>query len=138
MEGVMKVATTMLFAASAVLAGCQSWGPTWSEVTGARFHRTTLHRMPAIIERVDDRGSFSEPRGSPIRMEPGRRVLQLQGVPPSPGWQGGGTLQVFVLNAEPCKRYYVNAQFENSLAFSRWTPVIDEVEPIAGCTVPAR
>jgi len=137
MEAVMSRWTTALPAA-ALLAGCQTWGPTWSEVTGARFHRTTLHRMPAIVERVDERSTFSELRGTPIRIEPGRRVLQLQGVPPSPGWHSGGTLQELPLDAEPCKRYYVNAQFENSLAFSRWHPVIDEVEPIAGCTVPAK
>jgi hypothetical protein len=137
MEAVIS-GLTIALPAGLLLAGCQTWGPTWSEVTGARFHRTTLHRMPAIVERVDEQGAFSEPRGTPIRIEPGRRVLQLQGVPPSPGWHGGGTLQEFALDAEPCKRYYVNAQFENSLAFSRWRPLIDEVEPIAGCTLPVK
>lgn len=129
----MTKSTIALAAAALLLTGCQTWGPTRSEVTGNRYYRTTLNRMPAIIERVDAQGAFAEPRGMPIRIEPGQRVLQLQGVPPSPGWHGG-TQQEFVLNAEPCRRYYVNAQFDNRLSMSRWQPVIDEVETIAGCT----
>ena len=121
-----------LLAAPVLLAGCQSWGPTWSEVTGERFHRTELNRMPTIVERVDGTSSFPT---RPIRVEPGRRVLELQGIPPAAGWRG--TLQEFVLEAEPCKRYYVNAQFDNRLMPSRWTPVIDQVETIAGCTIVA-
>ena len=49
----------------------------------------------------------------------------MQGVPLTPGWAGGGSLQEFTLDAEPCKRYYVNAQFEGRLMPSAWTPVID-------------
>jgi hypothetical protein len=33
---------------------------------------------------------------------------------------------------EPCKRYYINAQFDNPVEPS-WTPVVDHVETIAGC-----
>ena len=38
-----------------------------------------------------------------------------------------------MLDIEPCKRYYVNAQFENALA-ARFEPVVDEVQSIAGCS----
>ncbi len=118
-----------------LLAGCQTWGPTWSEVTGVRYYRTELNRMPAIIEKIDGSSAYPARRGEPIRVEPGRRVIELQGVPPSLGFRG--TLQEFVLEAAPCKRYYVNAQFDNRLSPSKWAPVIDEVETIAGCTVVA-
>ena len=118
-----------LLAATLLLSGCQTWGPTWSEVTGVRFHRTQINRMPTLIENVDGRSAFPT---YPIRIEPGRRVLSLQGIPPSAGWRG--TVQSFTLDAEPCKRYYINAQFDNALTASRWTPVIDEVETIAGCS----
>ena len=40
-----------------------------------------------------------------------------------------------MLDVEPCKRYYINAQFENPIT-PTWTPVIDYVESIAGCQVP--
>lgn len=118
--------------APTVLTGCQTWGPTWSELTGQRFNMTIPNRRPAIIDRVDNQGSFVDP--NLIRVEPGERRLVVQG--PAPGWPGGPPLHVMMLNVEPCKRYYINAQFENTIS-QNWTPVVDFVEPIAGCTVPA-
>jgi hypothetical protein len=111
-----------------VLTGCQTWGPTWSELTGQRYNVTILNRRPAIIDRVDDRGSFPNP--NLIKIEPGEHRLVVQG--PAPGWAGGPPLHVMMLNAEPCKRYYINAQFDNTIA-QQWTPVIDYVEPIGDC-----
>ena len=116
------------------LAGCQSWGPTWSEAIGDRYYRTSLNRGPTIIERVDGGTPLPPGRHVATRFEPGQRVLTLQSVPQRPGWSG--TLQDFTFTAEPCKRYYINAQFDNTIS-PQWTPVIDYVEPIAGCQVPA-
>jgi hypothetical protein len=39
-----------------------------------------------------------------------------------------------MLNAEACKRYYINAQFDTTIT-QQWTPVIDYVESIPGCQV---
>ena len=117
--------------APAVLTGCQTWGPTWSELTGARYNVTIPNRRPAIIDRVDDRGAFTNPNR--IRVEPGERRLVVQG--PAPGWVGGPPLQVMMLNVEPCKLYYINAQFDNTIT-QTWHPVVDFVESIAGCLVP--
>lgn len=119
-------------AAPLFLEGCQTWGPTWSEVTGRRFNVTIPNRRPAVIDRVDNQGSFPDP--NLIRIEPGERRLVVQG--PAPGWAGGPPLHVMILNAEPCKRYYINAQFATTIT-QEWTPVIDFVEPIAGCQLPA-
>ncbi len=115
-----------------VLTGCATWGPTWSELTGQRFNVTIVNRRPAFIDRVDDRGAFTDP--NLIRVEPGMRRLVVQG--PAPGWAGGPPLHVMMLNAEPCKRYYINAQFANTIT-QEWTPVVDYVESIAGCQIPA-
>ncbi len=115
------------------LEGCQTWGPTWSEVTGQRFNVTIPNRRPAMIVQVDNQGSFPDP--VLIRIEPGERRLVVQG--PAPGWAGGPPLHVMMLNAEPCKRYYVNAQFANTIT-QEWTPVIDNVESISGCQIPAK
>jgi hypothetical protein len=123
--------TLALAAVVSTLAGCQTWGPTWSEVTGRRFHRADPNRAPTVIEHIDGRSAFP---GDPIRIEPGKRVMTLQGIPPSPAWRGG-TLQGYILVAEPCKRYFVNAQFDNRLTRSDWEPVIDHVETIAGCSM---
>ena len=119
-------------AAPLLLDGCQTWGPTWSEVTGQRYNVTIVNRRPAIIDRVDNEGAFPDPRL--IKVSPGEHRLVVQG--PAPGWPGGPPLHVMMLNAEPCKRYYINAQFESTIQ-TQWQPVIDYVEPIAGCQVPA-
>ena len=118
-------------AAPLLLDGCQTWGPTWSEVTGQRYNVTITNRRPAIIDAVDNQGSFPDPRL--IRITPGEHRLVVQG--PAPGWAGGPPLHVMMLNAEPCKRYYINAQFANTIT-QEWTPVVDYVDTIAGCTVP--
>jgi len=116
----------------ALLAGCQTWGPTWSEVTGARYNMTIVNRRPAIIDEVDGQGAFPNP--NLIKIEPGQHRLVVQG--PAPGWVGGPPLHVMILQAEPCRRYYVNAQFDNTIT-QQWSPVIDYVETIAGCQMPA-
>jgi hypothetical protein len=120
------------------LAGCQTWGPTWSEVSGSRYHKTELNRTPTIIENVDGRTPFEYYRaGYPTaRIEPGRRVLTLQGVPLRAGWQP--FLKEYTLEAKPCERYYINAQFAGPLVPSDWQPVIDYVEPIAGCAATSK
>ena len=46
--------------APTLLTGCQTWGPTWSELTGQRYNVTIVNRRPAIIDRVDDQGAFPE------------------------------------------------------------------------------
>ena len=125
-----------LFAIPALLApvflgGCQTWGPTWSELTGQRYNVTIVNRRPAIIDRVDDRGSFPNP--NLIKVDPGEHRLVVQG--PAPGWPGGPPLHVMMLNTEPCKRYYINAQFDATIT-QQWQPVVDYVEPIGDCTVP--
>jgi hypothetical protein len=124
--------TKLWWALPLALAGCQTWGPTWSELSGARWNRAVMDRRPAIIERVDDQSAFAQ---YPIKIEPGRHRLVLQG--PDPRRPGGGTVQEFMLDAEPCMRYYVNAQFKNNIE-PEWAPVIDYVEPVAGCVVAAK
>jgi hypothetical protein len=117
-------------AASLLLEGCQTWGPSWSEITGQRYNMTIVNRRPAIIDRVDDRGSFPNP--NLIKVDPGEHRLVVQG--PAPGWPGGPPLHVMMLTTEPCKRYYINAQFDNTIA-TQWQPVVDYVEPIGDCQV---
>lgn len=111
-----------------LLGGCQSW----SEVTGSRFSATTPYRRAAVIDQIGNQASFTT---NPIKIEPGEHRLILQGS--APGWPGGPPMQVYYLNAEPCKRYYINAQFKD-MNSQEWTPVIDYVEAISECKfVPA-
>ena len=115
-----------------LLTGCQTWGPTWSEVTGERWNTTIVNRRPAIIEQIDGRSAFPT---YPIRIEPGSRQLVLSA--PAPGWTGGSQLRTMVLEAKPCERYYVNAQFNSPLE-PAFVPIVDYVERIAGCTIVAK
>ena len=118
------------------LAGCETWGPTWSELSGSRYTRTELNRSPVVVETVDgvtplEYGNRATGYRT-AKIEPGKRLLTLTGVPLRPGWQG--QLQEYTLDAAPCMRYYINAQFADPLSPSDWKPVIDYVEPIAGCS----
>jgi len=118
-----------LAAAAVVLiaSGCQTWGPTWSEVTGVRYNRAIADRWPARIVAVGSDSVFSVP----YKVVPGTYTLAVE----SPRHSGfAGTIQEMKLNIEPCKRYYINAQFQDPVR-PEWTPVVDEVESIVGCRV---
>jgi hypothetical protein len=119
---------TICLSLAVLCSGCQSWGPTWSEVSGVRYNVTILNRRPAVIEQID--GSSAYPT-YPIKIEPGRHDLVIGG--PAPGWRGPN-LANFELDAAPCKRYFINAQFIDPVQ-PTFTPVIDYVEDIAGCQV---
>jgi hypothetical protein len=117
-------------AALATLAsGCQTWGPTWSELSGDRYTAAIPDRRQAILIKVGD-----ESIGSvvPYRVAPGTYRIVVQ----SPVHNRfRGTEREMTLEIEPCKRYYINAQFDNPTT-PAWHPVIDYVEPIAGCRNP--
>ena len=122
----------LLLALPAVLTGCQTWGPTWSEVTGVRFTFTQLNRTPVVIEKIDGSSAFPNAPGDPIKIEPGKRVIVLRAIPPALTSAAGWRMPEYVLDAQPCQRYYINAQFDSRFG-PDWEPVIDGVERIAGC-----
>ena len=123
----MNVKRSILVLVAALAAtGCATYGPTWSELSGDRYTRATMNRAPAVIEKVDGYSAYAS---YPIKLEPGPHELVLQG---ASRWPGGAPLQTMQLAFEPCKRYYVNAQFD-APGQPRWTPVVDYVEDIAGC-----
>ena len=121
----MQVLATAVVAL--VATGCQTWGPTWSEVTGVRYNRAIADRWPARIVAVGSDSVFTVP----YKVVPGAYTLAVE----SPRHSGfAGTIQDMKLTIEPCKRYYINAQFQDPVR-PEWTPVVDEVEPIVGCRV---
>ena len=124
----MMLRTLVVLAAMAAAAqalALEKIGPTWSEVTGQRYTRTTMNRMQAIVKSVDgDDTTFKV-----TKITPGDRLVRLQS-PSRKGFQG--TDQELRLTVEPCKRYYLNAQFASSVSRD-WQPVIDHVETIPGC-----
>ena len=120
----------MLLIAPLALAGCQTVGPTWSELSGDHYYNTTVpDRRLGIIIRVDDRGSFGQ---YPIKTDPGQHRIVMES--PNHGKFRGGDQKELTLNLEPCKRYFLVSQFDNPVS-PDWKPVIDYVEPIPGCRV---
>lgn len=117
-------------ASAVIVGGCQTWGPTWSELTGVRYTAVALDRRPALLVRV---GDHSVGREDPYKVAPGKYEVVVQA--PRQGPYRGFT-KTMTLLVEPCRRYYINAQFEGRTG-PTWQPVIDYVEPIAGCRVPA-
>ncbi len=116
-------------AATAVMVtGCQTWGPTWSEVSGTRYTRIDPDREAAILISIGDQSVGSV---TPYRVAPGTHRVVLQ----SPAHNKfTGSEKAVTLKIEPCKRYYINAQFDNPVT-PAWEPVTDYVETIAGCRV---
>jgi hypothetical protein len=133
----MQLRTIVVTAvALAGLAGCQTWGPSWSEISGSRYTVTDFNRFATGINAVD--GSNPGPRAgyrgaSYYKIEPGRHDIELQALNTSPNWVSGINRQNAVLDIAPCKRYYINAQFDNRI-LADWKPVIDYVEDIPGCS----
>jgi hypothetical protein len=112
---------------TAASAAPEKWGPTWSEITGARYTKATKNREAAIVKSIDGTDTLKKV----VKVEPGRHTVRLQS-PSKRGFDGSDQNYDFVF--EPCKRYYVNAQFRTTLG-GDWEPVVDRVEGIAGCKV---
>ncbi|HEY7943936.1 MAG TPA: hypothetical protein VIH15_05490 [Casimicrobiaceae bacterium] len=123
----LALAICGVIASDASAALVEKWGPTWSEVTGSRYHRAILNRRPAIVKSVDGRDYLDRI----VKIEPGKREITVQS-PSRKGFRGSDAQMQ--LDIAPCKRYYLNAQFASG-AGVEWKPVVDYVEPIAGCKV---
>jgi hypothetical protein len=121
-------------ATSLLLAGCQTWGPTWTEVTGARFDdMASMTIGPVLINLIDGSSPLQGGPRQPIKVTPGKHTMQLQAVPPDPV-MGRIALEEITVELQPCMRYYINARFSSSTS-TEWRPFIDKAEGIAGCQV---
>lgn len=125
----MRLTLTFIaaLAAAAPAVAAEKWGPTWSEITGARYTKATKNRAAAIVKSIDGTDTLKRI----VKVEPGKHTVRLQS--PSKG-SFDGTDQNYDLVFEPCKRYYVNAQFKSTIG-GEWEPVVDKVEGISGCKV---
>ena len=133
--GFSNMRNLMIFTAALFLAGCQTWGPTWSELSGQRYAMTStaLEVGATSINQVDGYTPNSGPF-QPVKMTPGTHKIVLQPIPPA-GVMGLVNLQEITFDAKPCVRYYVNARFKSATS-TDWTPFVDYEEPISGCQIP--
>jgi len=148
----------VMWIAPLALAGCQTWAPTWSEVTGALPDASSAQGVRAtVVALIDGTSPISAaprvqrqteplqrqivPQGT-IRIDPGRHDVALSTVHPNevgPLASAANAAEVarFQLDAAPCERYYVNAQADNANP-RVWKLFVNAVEPIAGCGAAAR
>ena len=128
--------TLLAGALALTLSSCATWGPTWAEVSGARYYnRTELHTAPTVVNSID--GQNPGPTidyGRTYKLTPGRHTLVLGAPAISNGWVGGTGPQTLTLDVQPCQRAYIVAKYPNPLGRD-WIPQVDYVEPIAGCQV---
>jgi hypothetical protein len=125
----MKPLVVLVAATAALLQGCQTWGPTWSEVTGQQWNYATMFKRPLLISRVD---GVSTTPPEPYKVTPGKHDVEVQGL--TPARAGVIVFKNTTIDFEPCKRYYLNGQYPNTID-NEFTIVIDYVETIAGCQV---
>src|SRR2546423_14205101 len=103
----------------------ERWGPTWSELSGARYYRARMNREPAIIKSVDGRSYLNRV----VKIAPGKHDIVVQS-PSRRGWRGSD--RSMSVDIAPCQRYYINAQFVSGVG-PDCDPVVAKVENIGGC-----
>jgi len=111
-----------------VLGGCASAGydkPYAIIETGVT--QDVNRQLPVIIERID--GSSPMRGHNPPPVEPGRRVVELSSVGRS---NAKSLVQTVIVEAEPCKRYRLAAQYDSRLDLE-WQPVLQWAEDIGEC-----
>ena len=107
------------------LAGCAT--PPFSYIDGNRYFKADDHSYSVIVLDVDGRSDMR----NPVMVEPGRKVIRVQG-PPATGFPQG-EIRTLTLDVKPCTRYYLKAVKQNPVQ-QDFEPKVDYVEPIAGCT----
>jgi hypothetical protein len=118
-------------ATALLLSGCQTWGPTWSEITGNRYSdMPSMTESPVLINQLDGTTPIYTAR-DPIKATPGKHQLVLQAVPP-PSVMGSVYLEQIDVDLQPCKRYYINARFASPTSTS-WKAFVEQEEVIPGC-----
>jgi hypothetical protein len=107
------------------IAGCATTTP-FSYIDGNKWYRAELNTYSVIVLDVDGK-SYAR---NPVMIEPGRRVVRVQG-PPAPGFSYGEARSI-TIDVKPCTHYYLKAVKKNSVEHD-FTPAIDYEMPITGC-----
>jgi hypothetical protein len=114
--------------ASAGLSGCAS-GYHYSQISGRKYHVAPIDTYSLSILSIDGRSTIVHP--TPV--EPGRRVILVQG--PPDGVSVDGRQREITLDVKPCTRYYLVAVKANRLS-SDFDVKVDYEQPVGRCTPP--
>ena len=112
-------------AAALTLAGCATPTP-FSYIDGNKYHRAEMNTYSVIVLDVDGKSYLQHP----VMVEPGRRVIRVQG---PPGTRlGRGEDRAFTLDVKPCTHYYLKA-VKTSPIDDDFVPMVDHEVPITHC-----
>jgi hypothetical protein len=109
------------------LAGCAS--APLSFIVGEPQTRTDQNLFPVRVVSVDRQIYFGTPN-QPVQIAPGPRSLVLEATGGSSA--GGSAQRTYVLNVDPCTRYYLVAKRAGQMQFD-WDLLVERKEPVAGC-----
>lgn len=90
---------------------------------------TPRRQVPVGVTQIDGRRTRNSMRSDPIA--PGRRQVTLS-LSSSARAVVHEPLRTIEIDAEPCKRYRIVAQYEVAMS-GRWQPVMQTVEDIGEC-----
>ena len=110
--------------AVAGLAGCST---PYSQITGERYHRSTIDTYPLKVVAID--GAY--PSVEPALVEPGLRQVTVRALPTPV--QAIGPSKTVPLEVKPCTLYYLVAVKETELA-PDFTVRVDHELPVPGCS----
>lgn len=113
-------------AALAALSGCATTPQPFSVPDGRYFGRVALNRYPVFITKIDGETNIQT---APL-ITPGEHRISVVSFGPHLG--PVPREETLALNMKPCTRYILAAQHPNAVS-DRFTPMVDETLPEAGC-----
>ena len=112
-----------------VLAGCQS--TPYAVIDGGRKVASDDNNYEVRIKAIDGKQLFSN--NTKKRVEPGPRLIVLETTKQHRG-RSSTRDAYFPIDAKPCKKYRVSAQYKNALS-EDWEIKLIETTDIPSCTV---
>lgn len=124
MKGLLRgVGSVCLMCACATTAARQ-----WVVIDGNVVGRADSNRYSVVVMAIDGKADFETP--TTVTITPGFHYLQLA----STRQDGSRTVVPYALNAEPCARYALYAEYESRLDRSPWQLVITkDPKPLGRC-----
>ncbi len=119
----------VILAALLCLSACAS--RPYAIIDGSRSIASDPENVDVIFIGIDGK---MYPNGFSYKtLEPGVHLLQV--ATSKAGWRNAHSYLPFMLNAEPCKRYILTAQHDNSLTRDdgSWSVNLLRVEPVESC-----
>jgi hypothetical protein len=124
MKGLFRGFSSVCLMCACAAAAARQWVVIDGNVVG----RADSNRYSVVVLAVDGKAHVEAP--TTVTVTPGFHHLQLASTR-----QDGSTVTVpYALDAEPCTRYAIHAQYESRLERSPWQLVITkDPKPLGGC-----